>query len=96
MHMHIHLSAISGWNCKLENRTTRKKTEQGRGPITNTGAKGGLLSFGKTCGGGCRVDHQPLFGKWAPAPPPSNRREARERRKSSLRRRHVSDIIPCH
>ena len=65
MHMHIHLSAISGWNCKLENRTTRKKNgaSLGRGPITNTGAKGGLLSFGKTCGVGCRVDYQPLFGK---------------------------------
>ena len=24
IHMYIHLSAISGWNCKLENRTTRK------------------------------------------------------------------------
>ena len=24
IHMHIHLSAISGWNCKLEHRITRK------------------------------------------------------------------------
>ena len=35
MHIHIHLSAISGWNCKLENRTTRKKKNGGRARTDN-------------------------------------------------------------